>query len=221
MCRHRSLLLALLLAPALAQAETIDATSVTLLSGRQDPRDGNVHTVVPLIESLAVRAEDLKLPGFQDARIVLSAWGEVDPGDPRDGEHGTGDVDLAFAEGRLFQRRMTLRLGRQLLFAGAARNLQLDGLSVRTRIGGGVGIIDRGGGASQLRLRVPSSGLQKLRCWPVLPSAYVYCEAFFLRFCGRILHAHSDPNAVSARWCWPSPRAVRRPRPFTGPSWRA
>src|SRR5215467_6411721 len=95
-----ALLLALLCATAPARAETVDATATTLLSGRQDPRDGTVHTVVPLFQSLSVLATDLRVPWFQDTRVVISGWGELAGGDPRDGNTGTGDVDLAFVEGR-------------------------------------------------------------------------------------------------------------------------
>ena len=48
---------------------------------------------------------------------------------PEEGKHGLGDLDVAFAEGKLLHRRVAVRLGRQLLMAGAGRNLAFDGLS--------------------------------------------------------------------------------------------
>src|ERR1051325_11608623 len=104
---------AVFLAATPARAETIDATATTLLSGRQVPRDGTVHTVVPLYQSLSLLATDLRTPWFQDTRVVVSGWGVLAAGDPRDGNTGTGDVDLAYAEGRTAGRRLTLRAGRQ------------------------------------------------------------------------------------------------------------
>src|SRR5262249_49362248 len=59
-------------------------------------------------------------------------------GDPQNGDHATGDVDLAYVEGR-FGKRLILRAGRQLVFGGAARALQLDGVNVRARL------VDAGG----------------------------------------------------------------------------
>ncbi|HXI56988.1 MAG TPA: hypothetical protein VNO55_13065, partial [Polyangia bacterium] len=59
-----------------------------------------------------------------------SGWGAVLLGDTLDGKHGLGDLDLAFAEGKFLRRRIAVRLGRQILMAGAGRNWAFDGLSV-------------------------------------------------------------------------------------------
>jgi len=123
-----TLLAPLALAPR-ARAETIDATSTTLLVGRADPRDGVIHTAVPVFELVSLRATEFRLRGLDDLAVVISGWGAVVPGDPVDGKHGLGDLDLAFAEGKLLRRRIVLRLGRQLLIGGAGRNLAFDGLS--------------------------------------------------------------------------------------------
>src|SRR5450432_2405404 len=113
-----------------ARAETVDATSTTLLIGRQDPRDGVVHTSVPVYELIALRATDFHLRGVEDMAVVMSGWGAVALADPIEGKHGLGDLDIAFAEGKLLRRRIAIRLGRQLLIAGAGRNLAFDGLGV-------------------------------------------------------------------------------------------
>src|ERR1043166_9355682 len=89
---------ALLCAAGPARAETVEATSMTILQGRQDPRDGALHTVVPLVENLSVHATDLKTPWFSGTRVVVSAWGEVAGCEPRSGDHAEGDVDLAYIE---------------------------------------------------------------------------------------------------------------------------
>ena len=52
----RTAALFLLFAASVARADTVDATATTLLTGRQDPRDGTVHTVVPLYQSLTLSA---------------------------------------------------------------------------------------------------------------------------------------------------------------------
>jgi hypothetical protein len=113
-----------------ARAEIIDATATTLVSGRQDPRDGVVHTSVPLFELVSVRASDFHLAGVEDMTVLMSGWGAVAFADPIEGKHGLGDLDVAFVEGKLLRRRIAIRLGRQLLMAGAGRNLVFDGLSV-------------------------------------------------------------------------------------------
>jgi hypothetical protein len=132
MCRTSALFAVLVLA-APAAAQTVDATALTLLAGRPDPRDGTVHTVVPAIEDVWISARDLDVPGVEAARIIVSGWGELTLGEIGDADRLTGDLDLAFIEGRLLGRHLGLRLGRQLVAAGVARNLQLDGLDALVR----------------------------------------------------------------------------------------
>jgi hypothetical protein len=125
-------LAAALLAAAPARATVVDATVTTLLAGRQDPRDGRVYSVVPAYEMLQLRLDDVHTR-YVDVRVVLSAWGEVAFGEPRDGR-ATGDVDIGYIETAVFSRRATFRAGRQLIFAGGARVFQLDGGSARLRL---------------------------------------------------------------------------------------
>ncbi len=122
---------AMLAAPA--RAEVVEATSTTLVSGHQDPRDGVVHTAVPVYELMSVRATDFHVPGIADMNVVLSGWGAAALADPMENKHVLGDLDLAFAEGTLLRRKVAFRLGRQLLVGGAGRNLGFDGLSVTVR----------------------------------------------------------------------------------------
>lgn len=118
---------------AVAHAETIEASSTTLVSGRPDVRDGVVHTAVPVFELVSVRATDFHLPGVDDMSVVMSGWGAVALGEPMEGNRGLGDLDLAFAEAKMLHRRVAARLGRQLLVAGAGRNLAFDGLTLTVR----------------------------------------------------------------------------------------
>jgi hypothetical protein len=122
-----------------AQAETVTARSTTIVSGARDPRDGTVHTVVPFLELVTLRATDVRNPVLDQTQIVVSGWGEAVLGDPRDGKSGLGDVDVAYVEGSRWNRHLSVRLGRQLVVPGTAMNLQLDGLSPTVRIGKGFG----------------------------------------------------------------------------------
>jgi hypothetical protein len=131
-----------------ARAERVDATVTTLLAGRSDVRDGRVYTVVPAYEMLQLRLDDVHTR-YLDLRVVVSAWGEVAFGDPRDGRT-TGDVDVGYVEAAIAEQRLTLRAGRQLVWAGAARVFQLDGGSARWRIWRGF-YLDVYGGAPVVR----------------------------------------------------------------------
>src|SRR5215470_14384487 len=120
--------------PALAAGQTVDATAMTRLQGRQDPRDGVVHTVVAAYEDIWINARDVEIPGVEATRIVVQGWGLVSGGELIDGsDNVTGDLDLAYIEGQLLGRRLGLRLGRQIIASGVARNLQFDGLDVVVR----------------------------------------------------------------------------------------
>jgi len=132
--------------PTVARAEIIDASSTTLLTGRQDLRDGVVHTALPVYELVSVRASELRVPGLTDVNLIVSGWGAVALVDPLFDPEGTarkrglGDLDLAFVEGKAWRRRVTFRVGRQLLMAGAGRNWAFDGLSVTARPFGWAGL---------------------------------------------------------------------------------
>src|SRR4051794_9803090 len=109
--------LALLLAALFARgvrSETVDATFTTLVAGRQDPRDGNLYSSVPVFENVSLMVSDVRLRHVDDLRVVVAGWGEVTLGAAPLLEGGTGDLDLGFVEGKLFDRRLELRLGRQL-----------------------------------------------------------------------------------------------------------
>jgi hypothetical protein len=140
--RNSALPLGLLLLAATAHAETVDATLTTILQGRQNPRDGNLYSSVPLYQTMALTLEDVPLRHVADLRLVVSGWGEfqfapvVDRAinDGNNGNAGAGDLDLGFIEGKLLDRHLEVRLGRQLVFGGAARALPLDGASVTVRL---------------------------------------------------------------------------------------
>jgi hypothetical protein len=140
----RSSALLLILVAASARAQTIDAAVSTLVAGHADPRDGRVYTVVPIYESVSATVRDVRVRGFDDLRLVVAAWGELAFGSPREGTI-TGDIDIGYIEGKVLGRRLEVRLGRQLVFGGAARVLPLDGAQLTVRIFRGVGVTVYGG----------------------------------------------------------------------------
>src|SRR4051794_32017757 len=102
-----AVLCALALAPlGDARGETVDATIMTLVSGRQDARDGNLYTAVPVIQSVAIDVSDLQLRYVQDVKLVVSGWGALTLASSPLYEGGTGDLDLGFVEGKLLDRRL-------------------------------------------------------------------------------------------------------------------
>jgi hypothetical protein len=133
MRRSAALLVVLAAAPA-ARAQTVDAVATTLAQGRSDPRDGNVYSSVPIYQQVALTLSDLRLRYVDDLRLVVSGWGELDFMITDSQLGATGDLDVGFLEGKLFKRRLTLRLGRQLVYGGAARMQPMDGAALTLRI---------------------------------------------------------------------------------------
>jgi hypothetical protein len=73
-------------------------------------------------------------------RVVARGWGRLALGPPFDDHRWAGDVDSLFVEGRLLQRHLMLRLGRQLAAGGAMRATQIDGLTVEGVVTQGIGL---------------------------------------------------------------------------------
>ncbi len=120
-----------------AKAASVDGRSTTVVAAEQNVRDRGVRSVVPFYELLSVSAKSVDNPFLQDMRLAISGWGRPALGDPRDGQL-TGDLTLAFVEGRALGKRLQLRLGRQLVYEGALRNLHVDGLYARGEVAGPV-----------------------------------------------------------------------------------
>ncbi len=144
MYRLRHLLLgAALVAASSPRADTVQASSTTLLLGRQDYRDGSLQTAVPLYELLNVDASDVKTP-YADFEIALSTWGALDLADARFWQNGalttsrfTGDVNAGFIRGDFLGKRLSLKVGRQMVADGTARMVQLDGGEARIALPAG------------------------------------------------------------------------------------
>ncbi|HUJ28470.1 MAG TPA: hypothetical protein VLW85_20755 [Myxococcales bacterium] len=126
MSSRRLLALALLAAGA-ARA---DGSATTFFDSRPYVRDSG-YQEEPIFESFSLFARADGGAYLQDVRIVARGWGRVTLGLPLDDHRTAGDVDSLFFEGRLFQRHLTLRLGRQMVTGGAARATQIDGAFAR------------------------------------------------------------------------------------------
>jgi hypothetical protein len=138
------LALAAVLVTANARAETVEASSTTYVSAGKQPRGGPVGqapdlvNVMPVIEVVTISARGIKNRLFDDLDVVLSTWGAYDVADVRwdAGTTGqaTGDVVTGYVKGRLWSRRLTLRLGRQAVVAGVGRVATIDGIDAALRL---------------------------------------------------------------------------------------
>jgi hypothetical protein len=119
------------------RAETLDVSSTTMLQlGQQtragaDPRNPDLVTVAPAFEILSISAREVRNPVFDDLSLFVSTWGSLELADRR-WDVGTssdlnGDVQTAYAQVRLLNRRLTVRAGREMVSTGVARMIQIDG----------------------------------------------------------------------------------------------
>jgi hypothetical protein len=135
---HRSRLLATgiaLLAGSLARADTVEVSATTLLNVANQTRgpgpDPELVTVAPAFEILSITASDVRNPLADDLTIAVSTWGSYELNERRwdTGTRGdlNGDVVTGYVQGKLLDRRLTLRLGRAQVQTGVARMIHLDG----------------------------------------------------------------------------------------------
>ncbi len=143
--RWAPLALAIGIASGDSSAATVDASSITLVAARPDWRDGQVHTVVPFIEWVSISAKGIEGWWFEDIKLNVSAWGAADSSNVHSPQTVAGDVDVAYVQGSLLRRRITLRLGRQFLPAGVGRAQSMDGLSAEAALWRRLGITAYGG----------------------------------------------------------------------------
>jgi|GEM_PF-398169 len=134
-----ALLLTLWAPVAIAQVTEASATTVLRLEPDWRTTDSRVGLWGTQYVGLSVRGIDI--PGaVEDLRFQLSAWGTAATITSTPEQLLTGDFELLFMQGSLFQRHLTLTVGRQLISGGAARVLQLDGLNANVSIGKYFGI---------------------------------------------------------------------------------
>jgi hypothetical protein len=143
----------LVLAVLAAAAVRADVSSTTLFDSRPYVRDGG-YQESPLYESFALSARSEGASWFQDVRVVARGWGRLTLGAPFDGNRTTGDVDSIFLEGKMLQRHLLLRVGRQLATGGAVRATQFDGATARALVVDGLGAELFGGVPVQPRFGV-------------------------------------------------------------------
>lgn len=146
--RHRlpvAVLAACLLAGP-ARGDVVQASSNTVVTAGQLWRAGAAKDAVPVYEIVSVSASEMQT-ALGEFQAVLSAWGAVDAGPIRfwqngapHGSRGSGDVDVGYLRGDLLGRRLTIRLGRQVVIEGTARMLHLDGGQLLLRLPGGFGL---------------------------------------------------------------------------------
>lgn len=110
-------------------AATVNASSLTMVHLRPEMFEGEARTNFATLEFLQLRARGIDSQLAKDLGVLVSAWGAVQPVTAFD-KTLDGDVDLAFVEGRLLNRRLRLRLGRQFVVGGVARASFVDGVSV-------------------------------------------------------------------------------------------
>jgi len=130
---------------AAAQATTANASSTTLFAARPEWRDGQSHTATPFLERVGFSTQGTDAAWFKDVRFNVLAWGLADPSVPSGERVFQGDVDLAYVQATMFSRRLSLRLGRQLVIGGAVRATSIDGLNTELMIWRGIGLSAYGG----------------------------------------------------------------------------
>ncbi len=136
-----------ILVPGFAAAETIDVDSTTMLNMATQTRGGvpgqrfDLANTATAYELLSLSARDVRTSFADDVGFVLRTWGAWDIQDRRwdQGPDRNLNADLvtAYAQGRLFDRHLTLRLGRTEVAAGTARMIQIDGGEAVVLVPGG------------------------------------------------------------------------------------
>jgi hypothetical protein len=102
------------------------------------------RTLLPLRESLLLRAIDLDTPAGRDSiDFELSAWGTVVLPADAPAQSPDGDVQTAFV--RVHRGPVSLRVGRQLVTGGAARYARFDGAMLDAGFGPGFDVAGYGG----------------------------------------------------------------------------
>jgi len=134
-----------------ARADVLQASATTLVTAGQSYRDGQLERAIPVYELVTVSATEMKT-GWGEFEATLAAWGAVDAGPIRFWQNGapagsraSGDVDVGYLRGDVLGRRLTFRLGRQVVVEGSARMIHLDGGQLVLRLPAGFGLSAWGG----------------------------------------------------------------------------
>src|SRR3989454_1992680 len=103
---------ALVLALLAAASARAGGDSTTLFDSRPFVRDGG-HQDNSIYEAFSLNARAEGNDWLQDIRVVARGWGRLTLGTSFDEHTTAGDVDSLFFEGRVLQRHLLLRAGRQ------------------------------------------------------------------------------------------------------------
>jgi len=129
-----------------ARADVLQASSTTLVTAGQSFRDGTLEKAIPVYELVSLSASEMKT-SWAEFELTLSAWGAVDAGPIRFWQNGapagsraSGDVDVGYLRADLAKRRVTVRIGRQLVASGNARMIQIDGGQLSLALPAGFGL---------------------------------------------------------------------------------
>jgi hypothetical protein len=134
-----------------AQADVLQASATTMVTGGQTYRDGQLERAIPVYELVTLSATEMKT-SWAEFEATLSAWGAVDAGPIRFWQNGapagsraSGDVDIGYLRGDMLNRRLSFRLGRQIIADGTARMIHIDGGQLILRLPFGFGLSGWGG----------------------------------------------------------------------------
>jgi hypothetical protein len=141
-CFKKTIAAAALTAATTAFGANVDASLTGLLQGRPAILAGEAQTTVPFLAQVGLNASDITMGPVQDVRVGVGAWGRVSL---NGGEQSAGDVDLAYVSGKLFDKHLTVTLGRQFRSGGALRALHLDGGNLDVMLPGRLGFSIFGG----------------------------------------------------------------------------
>jgi hypothetical protein len=128
-----------LLVVAVAGAARADGSSTTLFDSSPYVRNGG-STDNSFYEAIALNSRADGTDWLQDIHIVARGWGRLTPGTAFDEHNVAGDLDSFFVEGRLLERHLLVRVGRQFAVGGAMRALQIDGLLLDGVVAKGFGV---------------------------------------------------------------------------------
>jgi hypothetical protein len=135
----------------IADAQVTEATSTTVLRLQPDWYGGEKNNSFWATEYVTLSMRALDVPGVQDLRFQLSAWGQA--ATIPDG--GMGDIDLWYLQGSVLGRHLTFTVGRQLIVGGAAKVFPLDGLNLTVVSNGGFGLSAYAGAPTAYKLTYP------------------------------------------------------------------
>lgn len=143
---RRILALAVLLcAASTAQADVLQASSTTVVTAGKAWKAGEAQSTAPVTELITLSASEMQT-SYGVFEATLSAWASGDlAGTPfwQNGaspKRATADVDVGYLKGDLFGRKLSFRLGRQLIVEGGARMTHVDGIQLVLKPGMGFGL---------------------------------------------------------------------------------